>query len=163
MSEIRGPADVWAIIERAEASYAALERELEALDAEGLQRFYGLVAVLSDDALIDDELHYEAADLYLSEDGMEAFGWWVITQGLAFFDALTSETLPLQDALAMHMEGKPQRRWESGGDRRYEDTNFLRLARAVHEARFGPWDDSYERECELRAKAYELRDAELGI
>ena len=162
MTEITGPADFWGIIERSNATYDALERELEVLDANGLERFYGLFSVLADDALIEDIIYYEAMDLFLSEDGMEDFGWWVLMQGEAFFEALTSEELPLQEALAMHMNGEPKREWVAGENRKYRATNLLSLVREIYEAEHGVWDDSYERERALRETAYALRDAEYG-
>ncbi|MEM9072454.1 MAG: hypothetical protein AAGE52_28365 [Myxococcota bacterium] len=160
MPTIDGPKAFWDLIERCECTFARLEKELGALDERGLENFHGLYSVLADDALIEDEIYYAPADLYLSEDGMEDFGWWVIPQGRAFFDALTFETMPLADALKMHMEGKPPRVWQDGGPRQFSATNFMELARAVFESRFGEFD--YDRGMKARERAYKLRDAEYA-
>ena len=158
MAAIVGPRDFWALIERAYPSFTALELELLALDQTSLENFYGLYAVLSGDAIVEDELHYEAEDTYLSEDGIETFGWWVVTQGVAFFDALTEEKMSLQDALAMHMQEKSPRVWQAGENRRL--TNFLSLTTEIFEQNFGRWTMAHEDRA--RSRAFELRDAEYA-
>lgn len=146
----------WSLIELAD--FAQLDAVLAQLDLVGLENVHGLTTIPAWDACIEDDLFYEADGAYLSEDGMESFGWWAVMQGRAFHDALTDESLPLQDALAMHMgHREPPRRWRSGDGRRYRSTNLLSLVEEVARDRFGAW--RVDQEQAGRNRAYAIRES----
>lgn len=156
MSTIESVDDFWSIVDGSEGDFARLEATLSELDATGLVAFHGLYTILSWDAVYEDVVMYEEGGYPLSEDGIEDFGWWIVTQGRAYFDAVTGQTIPLQTALRTHFARPdapaPTCTWTTGEGRRHSATNFLQLAEDIHRERFGT-----ELELDLD-RAYAIRD-----
>lgn len=160
--DLSTPAAFWQILEHAAGDLSALDASLVVLSREGLENFFGFTTILSMDAVYEDYLEDPGGNP-LSEDSLEELGWWIVSQGLTTFDAVTSEQLSLPDALRIYweVEGAPPwpRTWVSGGERRFHETNHLSLAAEAYRERFGEGIDDGPRGQEIVRRAYRLRDA----